>query len=66
MEAWIGRVGRIGRCGSNQRTGPRRGLEAWIGGLGLGPLTLRPAEGHGMGNGAWRGSASWVGGTGRW
>ena len=47
-------------------------MEAWIGGLGLRSVTLRPAEGHRLGDGAWgdrrwawRGSAIWVGGTGR-
>ena len=34
------------------RTG-RRGSEAWISGLGLGPVMLRPAEGHKLGDGAW-------------
>ena len=36
MEAWIDRVGRTRLCGSDWRTGWRRGSEAWIGGLGLG------------------------------
>ena len=37
--------------------GRRRGSAAW--GLGqLGLVTLRPAEGHELGDGAWRGSAS--------
>ena len=58
-------MGKTGRRGFDRRTGRRRGSEAWIGGLGLGPVTLRPTEGHGLGDGAWRGSVIWVGGTGR-
>ena len=66
---WIDGVGRTRLCGSDWRTGWRRGSEAWIGGLGLGPLTLRPTEGHELGNGAWgdrRWGLVWVGKLGRW
>ena len=49
----IGGVGKTRRCGSDRRTRRRRGSEAWIDGLGLGPLMLRPTEGHGLGDGAW-------------
>ena len=44
-------------------------MEAWIGGLGLRPLTLRPAVGHGLGDGAWgdrRWGLVWVVKFGRW
>ena len=46
-------MGRTGQRGFDRRTGRRRGLEAWIGGLGLRSLALRPAVGHGLGDGAW-------------
>ena len=62
-------MGRTRLCGSDWRTGWRRGSEAWIGGLGLGPLTLRPAEGHELGDGAWgdrRWGLVWVVKFGRW
>ena len=49
----IGGVGKTRRCGSDRRTRRRRGSEAWIDGLGLGLLMLRPTEGHGLGDGAW-------------
>ena len=41
----------------------------WIGGLGLRPVTLRPAKGHRLGNGAWgdrQWGLVWVGELGRW
>ena len=62
-------MGRTGRRGFDRRTGRRRGLEAWIGGLGLRSLALRPAVGHGLGDGAWgdrRWGLAWVGKLGRW
>ena len=65
----IGGVGKTGRRGSDWRTGQRRGSEAWIDGLGLGPVTLRSMEGHGLGDGAWgdwRWGLAWVGELGRW
>ena len=62
-------MGRIGQRGSDRRTGQRRGSEAWIDGLGLGPLTLRSEKGHRLGDGAWgdrRWGLVWVGELGRW
>ena len=62
-------MGRTGRHGSDWRIGRRRGSETWIGGLGLGLVTLRPAEGHELGDGAWgdrRWGLAWVGELGRW
>ena len=48
--------------------GRRRGSAAW--GLGrLGSMTLRSAEGHELGDGAWgdrRWGLAWVGELGRW
>ena len=44
-------------------------MEAWIGGLGLELVTLRPTEGHRLGDGAWgdwRWGLAWVGELGRW